>query len=279
MYSPRRFIRKYPYNRKYRYNIKDIYSPSLYGAPTPNYYQMKGRTIQVTPRNMKDVSPFMISGPKLDEMYKTLVDYKYNFPTQPLPFEIQPFRVSFSFLGSFLFSEDSKILTNEKLTNLMNRSLEIALPALYKQSTTWKFKLYSIILENQSNNYILQNFGINLIWYSNLYNNQDFLLIQKTTTEGMLNNYISPLVDAFASTSTQLKIGRLSFVSQGTVYQAYQTLNVNDMSAYLKDGNIPLMDTSAGEHDLLHSVISWEGNVYLTESIPLYFTIDVECRP
>ena len=80
MYSSRRY-NKYP--RKYRkrgYNIKDIYSPSLYKANRPNYYQQKGRVLQQSPRMMFNSPNVMISKTVLDNYYQTLLNYKYPIP-------------------------------------------------------------------------------------------------------------------------------------------------------------------------------------------------------
>ena len=83
MYSSRRY-NKYPRKyRKKRYNIKDIYSPSLYKANYPNYYQQKGRVLQQSPRLMFNAPINMLSSQKLQDMYDTLVKYKFKFPSQP----------------------------------------------------------------------------------------------------------------------------------------------------------------------------------------------------
>lgn len=51
------------YRKNYRYksSISSKFSPSLRKANTPNYYQMKGRIIQQTPLNMRNVPTEIMS--------------------------------------------------------------------------------------------------------------------------------------------------------------------------------------------------------------------------
>lgn len=84
MYSSRQYSRKYPKGyRKYNYNIKDIYSPSLYKATAPNYYQQKGRVIQQSPRIIREPPTELMTVKKLDKMYQKLLKYKYPIPPPP----------------------------------------------------------------------------------------------------------------------------------------------------------------------------------------------------
>lgn len=81
MYSPRRRYKRYISKKYYRNNL---FAPSLKKAPAPNYYQMKGRILQQTPRILKEPPTELMTRSKLDKMYDTLKQYKYNFP---LPFD------------------------------------------------------------------------------------------------------------------------------------------------------------------------------------------------
>ena len=74
MYSPRRRYRKYYSSKSYR---NRLFAPSLLKANKPNYYQMKGRIIQQSPRNIADTKTDVITRNYLDNAYQLLKDYKY----------------------------------------------------------------------------------------------------------------------------------------------------------------------------------------------------------
>lgn len=80
MYSPRKRYRRYTSKKFYR---NRLFAPSLRKAPPPNYYQMKGRIYQQSPRIMKEPPTELITRSKLDKMYETLQKYKYPFPNPP----------------------------------------------------------------------------------------------------------------------------------------------------------------------------------------------------
>lgn len=84
MYSPRRRYHRYQSKKYYRNNL---FAPTLHKANMPTYYQMKGRILQQTPSRIKNAPTEMLSRPKLDEMYETLVKAKYPIPIPPVPSE------------------------------------------------------------------------------------------------------------------------------------------------------------------------------------------------
>lgn len=78
MYSPRRGSYKYrssQYYKKKRINRK--FSPALYKAPIPSYFQQKGRIIQTSPARIPIVPRFLPNRETLDDMYNTLIQANY----------------------------------------------------------------------------------------------------------------------------------------------------------------------------------------------------------
>ena len=282
MYSPRRFkLYKKKYYKRYGYNIKDIYSPSLYGAPVPNYYQMKGRTIQASPAHMRDVSPFMMNEKKLDEMYKMLVRYKYNFPVQPTPgpsVPVQPFLISTRYYISAFFTEASPVLSRQKFKELLNTYLDNNFHELYTAYPNWNYRLYYLQLQNATDYTLMENWQFHIDWNSNLIQNGPYQIILKTVNNPMKANYVSPTITIQPYSQNQLRAYRLTFLNSGECQQTSTNLNSND-TVFNDQGLYPIIDTEAGDQDIYASQLEWVGDQYPGIGPYVYCVINVLCAP
>lgn len=132
MYSSRR---RYPYYRKRKYNSsrKKIFSPNLFTSNIPSYYQMKGRTVQQSPRLMYNPPTEMPSSKTLQKMYDTLLKAKYpNVGPQILP--LKPYVIEHETTINIISDNtDSKFSPLDLLTTIQSK--------LTPLPSTWRYKI------------------------------------------------------------------------------------------------------------------------------------------
>ena len=158
MYSSRSF---------YNYKVKNEYSPSMKKASTPNYYQRKGRIIQQTPLNLFNPPTEMMTKKKLDNYYKTLLKYKYDLPTIPVPIPTlpDPFMMEYNLSIGAIFPGDttsSHSFGNAELLAFMSTQTLPALVAGYH----YRFLLIGLGITTSANAQNTAQFFIQ--WYSHL---------------------------------------------------------------------------------------------------------------
>lgn len=164
MYSPRRRYSRY-YSKKYYRN--NLFAPSLKKANDPNYYQMKGRILQQSPRDIKEPPTELITRSKLDKMYQTLQLYKYPIP-QPIIPDISNFSTVVSkrftlyeLITTYGGQGRSFVINPEWLSTEVIGNINLPLAP---EGYTWHFALTNIIYtrdnmptlsSNDTNRYLL----------------------------------------------------------------------------------------------------------------------------
>ena len=274
MYSPRRFTSKKKYYKKRYYNIKDIYSPSLYGAPTPNYYQMKGRTIQQSPARMRDVNPFMMSSKRLNDMYQTLIQYKYKFPVTIY----QPFMVNYKFTAYNLFGS-SAMLTRDRFKIMMDAYMNSRFPDLFTRQPNWQYRLFYFQLENANEVEIMEDIQFHVDLYTNLIGHDDnpVQIVFKTLNNPLNPGTVSPTMSVQPVNNGQLRVYRLIFMNSGNFAQSSTNIRTTDPDIN-DQGFYPIMDTDARDSDLYASQIEWVGPSP-PQGLGFNFICDVLCIP
>lgn len=253
MYSSKSYSRKYPKKyRKYSYNLKDIYSPSLYKTTTPNYFQQKGRVIQQSPRIIQNSPTIMMTTKKLDKMYKTLLKYKYQFPDKPLP-QIQPFIISINEFIYNLFPQGdlgrNYRFGSPDLLALSNYTLRINYPEL-NNMYNFAFKLVQIQFNHVNTNATIDN-GIQYFinWNTNLLDQGYNQIFIKSVDNGIVDNFFpAPISNKPNGYSSQtgnviIKSERLSITN---AYYSISSNNMESNDTVIPDtGYYPYIDTEA----------------------------------
>ena len=180
MYSSRRRYRRYQSKKYYRNNL---FAPSLKKAPAPNYYQMKGRILQQSPRLIQEPPTEIINRDKLDKMYQTLVEYKYKFPpVQPSYYTTYNF---YLLTNAIAFSDLPVGTTIDKtlFQQIVDQSDKPPLPSGYH----YEWDVVNLIV-NVSPTNALDNSRFSLVWYCSVLINGNATLIQKTGDSTFTNS-------------------------------------------------------------------------------------------
>lgn len=277
MYSPRKYSYRTKHRKYHKYNIKDIYSPSLYKAPRPNYYQMKGRVLQQTPAYMHEPPVDLMSWPKMNEMYNKLVQYKFPFPSPQFP--VQPFIINDYWFGRYLFTQENPVLTRERFKGFMDEYMLSKFGDLFTQFPNWQYQLFYFQLSNKTADTMMENVQFHIDWSSRLIpQNSPYQVVLKTINNPMQATYTTPSVFVQPYSTTQLKVYKLTFVNSGAANQGNSNLNSADSNP-TDQGFYPIIDTAAKDSDLYASQLEWVGETYPTDFPNLRFYFDVLCQP
>lgn len=254
------------YHRNYRNrsSIKSEFSPSLRKASTPNYYQRKGRTIQQSPLNLRNVPTEMMSRKKLDKLYRTLVQYKYQFPTRPLPsnINIQPFLIKIPQQTAEMFSGNNSKFGTLQLYQLSLSTLRTNYPEIV-DLYQWEFQLLSIQFYRILNTGPFdENKQYFINWNSNLLQAGNYQIFIKSV-DIAYNDYFSaaPIEERPSGinqdTGNVIVRGEALAVSAGgTAVTRTNNLQSNDNNI-IDNGQYPFIDTNALPDDLYYGELEF----------------------
>ena len=273
------FFNMYRKGYRYRSSVKSEFSPSLRKASTPNYYQRKGRTIQQSPLYMYNAPTTVISRKYLDKLYKLLKDYKYPLSPSPSPTPVNlpdPFVYNIEKSIGELFpgtNTESHQFTAADLTALMADQNTPNLPTGYH----YRYQLIGLGFYCTNNSQGTAQFFID--WYSNLIGGvlsiNSFSIFIKSVDTAFVN---VPYRQIFAAPNgNQIQITRAATASGGSVSVTYQNVGNKDPDPS-DNGNYPLIDTDAGEHDLYYGYLKINPTNYYYNNSPS-FILNVVCIP
>lgn len=267
MYSPRR--RRY---NNYRYRIQKYYAPTIQKSPIPNYYQKKGRILQVSPLRLVNENTNLINQKLLDRYYQTLVKYKYPFPDTPIPPSPQP-PIDISQYTYFIHTDYvqlsalPEIIDNEYIFNTyVSSTLETLPPA--PTGFEYYFDLISITYAHTSSNQS-DNSNFSLSWSTPLAQ-QTHNLITKTLT-GTYNTTDYYHIMAFPGASNYVFYSQASYTQTSINYRMANfgspDANIND------DGIYPLLSTDNGSETYNSSIGVSKSNVNDRHSFQFHISI------
>ena len=119
--------RSRPSSVKYSRNLNKLSYPN---SPSLSYYQIKGRFLQTNSKAFHDENTTMLSLPRMDQMYQTLVQNAYRIPMQLQPNINLVFPVQVSNIRE-LFNSDG-ICTSAHLISLIQNLYSSQIPTLPK---------------------------------------------------------------------------------------------------------------------------------------------------
>lgn len=248
MYSPRR---RYYKRRSLKYYRNNLFAPSLKKAPLPNYYQMKGRIIQQSPAYIKNSDTQLMTQDKLQELYNTLVKFKYPMlpafdPSGYLfyyvtePYQLNTLGEEFDFDMTFF-------------QTLVGSLEKPAPPSGYHYS----FDVISILFRTTGYESQVDASRFNFNWETDLLTSRQLAIITKTLNSSELAAYTA-ILQAIPYQSEKCYVSRIAFTnSTMTLTNSLQNTtdeNIND------DGYYPFV-TSDSSSETYGSKISYTRTV------------------
>lgn len=269
MYSPRRRYKRYISKKYYRNNL---FAPSLKKAPAPNYYQMKGRILQQTPRIMKEPPTELMTRSKLDKMYDTLIHYKYSFPLPIDPADYILYSVSsivrFNSLG------ESKDFDLDYFQPIVNSIQKPAAPDGFH----YDFDVINIYYNNNVG-VVNDTSRFDIIWQTSLLTSGQLNIMTKQVDTELSSSGIYTTLQCIPYTNSTCLITRVAFTSGNinvtTSRQSTVDTQINDDGYYPLVTSNPTSETFGSKISYVRDTFSSQlQNHTLTFKFLIYLTAD-----
>ena len=238
--------------RKYQRSKSQVFNGnSKNKLNTPTYYQQKGRAIQPNISQLYNPPMAMPNSQYLQQMYNTLVQYKYPFP-KTIP-NIEPFfiNVQVKIEDMFpLYSVGNYIFTKDDLQLIGDQFLQTNFSAI-ANLYSWTFALMMIQFNHDDYPSIYIDTGLQyyIQWRTNLLQNSPYQIFLKTVSNAIPNEFhpapISVRPNGVSSeTGTVIaRVERVSITSGSYTVSANNVItNDDDIS---DNGLYSFIDTSA----------------------------------
>lgn len=270
------------YKTSYRKNRSkaQYYPSSARSFKYPTYYQRIGRTIQTTPGRIPRSPYTILSQPELERMYRTLVQYKYQFPQPPVPptpIQIQPFMIIQHLPFSLLFTSAHEFKFHPAMfKTVMDEYILNQYPLLWQEYQNWRYQLYYLSIQNVTESETVgYQFQIQL--NHGLFQTNPFGLVMKTVTAQIAGSSISPTITIQPYSATEVRAYRIALTNSGNWQQSSSNIASNDPNPS-DQGLYPIMDSSATPGDLYFSDLEYvqEGG---NTPVNLRIIMHVVCAP
>lgn len=208
MYSSRRRSSYRSRSYRYRKRMNNIYAPGNSNFDLPSYHQIKGRTIQASPRTLFNPPTSIPPPDEYDQMYKKLVKAGYGPVVQKFIPQL-PMLATFSNSLNDLFEYDPELQTSVRLDSEYLRgilpSMELpVLPSGYHYSCA----LMGLNIDHDTGT---DDTSWEIIWYSSILADSPTNLVTKNITSNIQNNQYNFEAYAVPFTSSSLMITKIGF--------------------------------------------------------------------
>lgn len=264
------------YSISKRYSKSAIFSPSMRKATKPNYYQMKGRVIQQTPLDIRDVPTQMITRPYLDKLYKMLIDYKYPIPSPIIPDPTQIIIILDNYLEGYFPGDPTEThrFGSEQLKSVMELQTKPRLPKGYHyEYCAVMYGFYSQTLGTQS------NVQFHIDWFSNLLltTSRPYQIFMKSV-DAAINQTGMRLSSCTPISDQQMYISRYSVSSGGNINVTNNPVGDYDVNPW-DQAFYPVIDTRATENDLYYGYFDIVPNTGYILNDGFHMLLTVMCIP
>ena len=257
MYSSRRRYSYRSRNYRYRKRMNNIYAPGNSNFDLPSYHQMKGRTIQVSPRTLFNPPTSIPPPDEYDQMYKKLVKAGYgpvvNPPQPPPPPSPEPFIPPYPQILTITNSiEELFPIAGTGYINFTNSDLQEAVSSfdLPDIPTGYHYEayLYGLTFDFDAGQ---DSSRWKLTWHSTILSGstQRINLAEKTQVLELSAADINHQVFVFPYSTSAINYYYLSFTGNNVATQLTNA-NVNSTLDISKD-RIPLISTAEDDTNYL----------------------------
>ena len=256
MYSSRRKSNYRSRSYRYRKRVNNIYAPGMRNFDLPSYHQMKGRTIQSSPRNLCNPPTYMPPPDEYDQMYKKLVAVGYGpvvNPPQPVPpSPPEPFLPEYPFILTITNDINSFFpIEGEGSNRFINTDLQDAVSSfdLPDLPSGYHYEAFLIGL-NFDFDTGQDSSGWDLKWYSNIFSNPDpVIFVSKTQNLTLSAPDYNHEAFAVANQSSMILYRYLTFTT--TDVSSLSSSKAVTISLDLSQDRVPLISTAEDDTNYL----------------------------